>query len=90
MAKFTVGQRVRLTNPKSVAHYDGVGMATCGVVTRVEEHHFKPKSYWAPDVPVEVRRDTDMTGYFVQLDGQTGEPNAYRQSELAREQTWQG
>jgi hypothetical protein len=83
--KFNVGDRVRITNPKSVAHYAVADMKVTGTIVSIDPQYYaKQKHTWASDVPQYIRNDRTPEGYFVKLDDNPSPAQPYRTSELAK------
>jgi hypothetical protein len=94
----TVGTRVEIINPKSVAHLAQGGLATTGKIVRIDDEYFARSNFrrnaqetypwikadWASDFPVSMRTTHDDRGFYVLRDDQTDERHAtaYRAAEL--------
>jgi hypothetical protein len=78
---FGIGDRVRITNPKSIAHLEAGGMRPIGTVVKIEKVEKMVKVEWK-----KPREDRGFFGYFVILDDNPldtlGIP--YRATELAK------
>jgi hypothetical protein len=83
-----VGTRVRVINPKTVAHYAVIGVEAVGSITAIDPEYFARRNrantrYGFPiDFPVSMRTTDDDRGFYVQFEGADLPPTAYRASEL--------
>lgn len=80
-----LGDKVKLTNPKSVAIWEAIEARPYGQIIDLDPYHFRGVVVTAEDTPERIRMDTFPIGYRVAIvDMPMIPPIHYRQSELQK------